>query len=93
MPPEILTADSQSRRIRWKDLTYFLFFQSSALVPPTTLFDELSCTLRDDEHLLEELPSVRLLLSLLTDFLNFLCPEEKSCRIVLFRSNSFFRVI
>ena len=42
------------------------------------LLDELSFTLLDEEHLLEELPSVSLF-SFLQDFLDFLFPDVKLC--------------
>ena len=64
-----------------KRLDFFLFdyflAQSSAFLPPTTLFEELSCTLGDEEHLLEELPSV-LFFSLLRDLLGLCCPDDSS---------------
>lgn len=62
-----------------KMLDFFVFsviFQSSAFLPPTTLFEELSCTLGDEEHLLEELPSV-LFFSLFWDLLPS-CPDDNS---------------
>ena len=54
------------------------FVNHSVFFPLTTLFEEIACTLRDDEHLLDELPSVRLL-SLLDSFLQILRPDESSC--------------
>lgn len=58
--------------------------KSSAFLPPATLFDELSCTLREEEHLLEELPLVKLF-SFLKDFLDFLCPDGRSYRTISFQ--------
>jgi hypothetical protein len=52
--------------------------QSSAFPPPIMLLDELSFTLLDEEHLLEELSSVTLF-SILQDFFDFLCADDKSC--------------
>lgn len=45
----------------------------------TTLLDELSSTLLDDEHLPKELTSVQLL-CLLDNSLDFICPDDKSCK-------------
>lgn len=56
---------------------YFCPFSVSAALklPPTTLSDELTCTVRDDEHLLEEFPDR--LLSFLKDFLDFRGPNDE----------------
>jgi hypothetical protein len=47
--------------------------------------DELSCMLRDEEDLLEELPSVALF-SFLKRFLEIFIPGDKSCYILTFVS-------
>lgn len=60
-------------------MNFFHLSRSSTFVLPTTLLDELSCTLREEEHLLEELP-FETLLSFPVDFLDFLCTGVKSCK-------------
>lgn len=51
--------------------------QSLPFLLLTMLFDELSCTLREEEHLLEDVLSV-MLFSFLADLGDCPCPEDKS---------------
>jgi len=59
---------------RCRGLYAFFTNQSSAFPPPTTLLDELSSILGDEEHLLE-LDSAAMLF-LFMDFLDFFSPDD-----------------
>lgn len=65
---------------RHKHLSKILYYHSLAFLIPTTLLDELSWMLWDEEHLPEEPPSVQLF-SFLNNLLDFLRPDDKSCKI------------
>lgn len=69
--------------LKVREPTLILFFMSSSLsqrsafLPLAMLPDELSWTLREEEHLLEQLLSI-MVFSAPADFCDFACPDDNS---------------